>query len=359
MNPPDAARDDPGPAIDERVDSEMAQFVAAGGHEHHVSRRLRLTQDSHQLQPARKASASFAGTPVPAASRRHDHERRQRWIGARDLCGDVEGLDWRPLDVRQHLDLDAPLRLLLQPARQLAAHLQHRRTEWLRGTSRHCSGTALARPPRVTQTIALWRFSRRASPSGPAPAAFGIASASPISASLPSAPSRPRTPRSSVNAASNSGIPSMRRSPTVSAAGQNVNALKRERFERSGQTGLLRFLAEPVRGGAIDRGAGPMEALFLEGMDDPANAAVTKRCSRILCGRALWRRYTRQRVQGRQLKPLAATDRDLWHIPRLAVTASRNDAPVSLFRRWVRQPCDATGTAIFRRASRTRADTTP
>ncbi len=248
----------------------MAQFVTAGGHEHHVSRRLRLTQDPHQLQPARKASASFAGTPVPATSRRHDHERRQRWIGARDLCGYVEGLDWRPLDVRQHLDLDAALHLLLQPARQLAAHLQHRRTEWLEervgiaraqpglATPSHADdGLVAILAPRVTKRTtagSIWYgFSE--------PDLRVAAKRSEPAADAPFVRERRVKERDPLDAA----VADSQR------AGQNVNSLKRERFERSGQTGLLRFLAEPVRGSAIDRGAGPMESLFLEGMDDPAN----------------------------------------------------------------------------------------
>ena len=71
------------------------------------------------------------------------------------------------------------------------------------------------RPPRVTQTSALCRPCRRASPTRPAPAVFGVRSARPISASLPSGPIRPRMPSSPVNAPSKSGNPSTRRSSTT------------------------------------------------------------------------------------------------------------------------------------------------
>src|SRR6476646_11066502 len=67
---------------------------------------------------------------------------------------------------------------------------------------------------------------------------------------------------------------------------QRVNSLNGERFERSGQTGLVRFFAQPVRRDAIDQGTCSMESLFLECMDDPADAVFAKRCHRTLCRRA-------------------------------------------------------------------------
>ena len=65
----------------------------------------------------------------------------------------------------------------------LAGYLEDWRTERLQegvGVTRAQTWSA----SRVTQMIALCRFFRCASPSGPAPAAFGIDSATPTSASL-------------------------------------------------------------------------------------------------------------------------------------------------------------------------------
>src|SRR5262252_5928087 len=107
MNPTNAIRDDSWPAIDECFDTEVTELVAARGHKHHVTSWLRLTQDPHQLEPARKASPSLASTPIPATPRRHDYKRRQSRISACHLCRDVEGLNGCPADVREHLHVNA------------------------------------------------------------------------------------------------------------------------------------------------------------------------------------------------------------------------------------------------------------
>ena len=49
MYPPDAPQDDSSPAINERIDAEIAEFVAAGRHKHDVARGPCLMQDAHQL----------------------------------------------------------------------------------------------------------------------------------------------------------------------------------------------------------------------------------------------------------------------------------------------------------------------
>ena len=92
------------------------------------------------------------------------------------------------------------------------------------------------RVPPVSRTTALWR-PRLASATTPACARRGSmrekgsVSANPISASLPSGPSFPRTPSASVKAASNSGTPSMRRSGDPQVTRFRINPAKRERFE--------------------------------------------------------------------------------------------------------------------------------
>src|SRR5262245_66466880 len=61
VNPAGAVPYDSRPRVDERVDPEVPQFVAARCDEHDVSRGSRRRERAHQLEPARDAAAAFAG----------------------------------------------------------------------------------------------------------------------------------------------------------------------------------------------------------------------------------------------------------------------------------------------------------
>ncbi len=159
-------------AIDERIDSEMAKFVAAGRHEDNVASRLGLAEVSDQLEPTGNATAALARAPVPAAR------------GVMITSGGSE----RSLPATVVVTLKAVAGVRLTSANTVAS-APRRACSWSHPacSSDSCNvggpngcrkesallGHRPGRLPRVTQTIALCRFCFRAAPSAPVPAAFG------------------------------------------------------------------------------------------------------------------------------------------------------------------------------------------
>jgi hypothetical protein len=148
--------------------------------------------------------------------------------------------------------------------------LQNRRAKRLKKKSA-LLGQRPAFPPRVTHTIALWRFCRRASPNGPDAAPLGTVSASPISVSLSSEPKRPRTP-------SGSKGPIEQRhafdTPVANdqSVGNEIDSVERERFARRHETSATDFVTQPIARQLVDRRTSPMEALLFVFVDDAGHA---------------------------------------------------------------------------------------
>ena len=270
-----------------------------------TSRAGRAWQDPHQLQPARKASPSLARTPVPATPRRHDHEWRQLRIGASYLCGHIEGLGRCALDVSQYLDLDAALGLLPQKARMFAAHLEDWRTEGPQ--ERVGVAGAQSRPaPRVTQTIALWRFFRRASPRDqrrPHWESFRRGRSPRRFQALQSGRGRPARRERRVK----QGKALERRSAGIQRSSSgSTRSIENDSSEAARPA--ARFLAAASSRRRY-RPVWPSDGIPVPRMpDDPTNTVFTNGRSRtLLCG-ARTRHHPSHRVQSGQLQPVATAD---------------------------------------------------
>ena len=271
-----------GIAIEIRMQAKMAELVSAGRHESDGAPRPGRRNRTERLEPARQAAAALRRVRVPSAARRHDTDRRRLRLRAAHLGDDVECRSGRAGDVSHHAHRSPRTGRVLHRRQMRAADLQHRRTERLGERGRVHRAQPWLPAHRHHDDRAVTR---------------GLAHAPQRRLAVGRDP-RPRDRSIAVDGTDRAGD-AVRRSeggvehrkrvdaPPVDLEGarQRIDAREIEPRERGRRAGGARQCEQAIRGGAVDRGPGPVRAfrgVALDHLRRPSRGVVERSGVRVL-----------------------------------------------------------------------------